>query len=49
MGLLLQSLDRHHLDVAKDAFSIVAASTSTIPGPFYLNNVIITPDIIQNL
>jgi hypothetical protein len=22
---------------------------STLPGPFYLNNVVITPDIIQNL
>jgi hypothetical protein len=31
------------------ALSITSIGDSAIPGPFYLNNVLVTPDIIQNL
>jgi hypothetical protein len=28
---------------------VTSAGNITLPGPFYLNNVLVTPDIIQNL
>jgi hypothetical protein len=31
------------------AFPVTLVGDSALPGPFYLNNVIVTPDIIQNL
>jgi hypothetical protein len=31
------------------ALSITSVGDSTLPSPFYLNNVLVTPDIIQNL
>jgi hypothetical protein len=31
------------------ALLITSVGDSALPGPFYLNNVLVTPDIIQNL
>jgi hypothetical protein len=31
------------------ALSVISVGDSALSGPFYLNNVLITPDIIQNL
>jgi hypothetical protein len=31
------------------ALPITSVGDSAIPGPFYLNNILVTPDIIQNL
>jgi hypothetical protein len=31
------------------ALLVTLVGNSTLPGPFYLNNVLVTPDIIQNL
>jgi hypothetical protein len=31
------------------ALSVTSIGDSALPGPFYLNNVLVTPDIIQNL
>jgi hypothetical protein len=31
------------------ALPITSVGDSALPGPFYLNNVLVTPDIIQNL
>jgi hypothetical protein len=31
------------------ALSVTSIGDSAIPSPFYLNNVLVTPDIIQNL
>jgi hypothetical protein len=30
-------------------FPVTSIGDSALPGPFYLNNVLVTPDIIQNL
>jgi hypothetical protein len=31
------------------ALLVTSVGDSAVPGPFYLNNVLVTPDIIQNL
>jgi hypothetical protein len=31
------------------ALPIISVGDSALPGPFYLNNVLVTPNIIQNL
>jgi hypothetical protein len=33
----------------KSALPVTSVGDSTLPNPFYLNNVLVTPDIIQNL
>jgi hypothetical protein len=33
----------------KSALPVTSIGDSTLPNPFYLNNVLVTPDIIQNL
>jgi hypothetical protein len=40
VALLLQSLDQHHLDVAKDAYSAAAAGPSTIACPTRCTGII---------
>jgi hypothetical protein len=43
MALLLQSLDRHHLDVARDAFSAAAADASTTTCPARCTSILRVP------